>query len=90
MSLILSTNSHAYINARNHWINETSDLYTHVFTTAPEAINDFHHWLKKQGVSINQQHYMRVVIDSMGVAIGIDTMEFDTDANKLIFLLRWS
>lgn len=91
MSLVLSTDSSAYENARNHWINENDVLVVlYPYRVTKNTLDEFTNWLSDQGVTIVRHRTKIRVVDSMCVAVGLDIMEFDSDENKMIFLLRWS
>lgn len=52
----------------------------------------FNKWLATQGASIrnNKDNTRTYGVDSYNVACGTDELEFDTEANMVAFLLRWS
>jgi hypothetical protein len=102
VNLTVATNSEVYQNAIAHWENleETKTKWNKKWQSAIAAVNDykktvvepFHQWLESQGatVSNNKKPTDLYVVDSYNIAQGIDFLLFDTEQNKLIFLLRWS
>lgn len=102
VDLTIGTDSVAYQNAISYWENleETRVKWNKKWQSAVESFNDykktvvepFHQWLESQGatVSNNKDPAELYMVDSYNIAQGIDVLLFDTEQNKLIFLLRWS
>ena len=102
VNLTVVTDSEVYQNATNYWANldENRNKWNKEWLSAYDAVNDyknlvlepFHLWLASQGatVSDNKNPTRLYMVDSYNIAQGIDVLLFDTEQNKLMFLLRWS
>jgi hypothetical protein len=102
VDLTVVTDSAVYQNATNYWANldENRSKWNKEWQSAVIAANDyknlvlepFHLWLASQGatVSNNKKPTDLYMVDSYNIAQGIDVLLFDTEQNKLMFLLRWS
>jgi len=102
VDLTVDTDSEVYQNAIAYWANldENRSKWNKKWQSAVTAANDyknlvvepFHQWLASQGatVSNNKKPTDLYMVDSYNIAQGIDVLLFDTEQNKLIFLLRWS
>lgn len=78
--------SPTYRNAREHWIK------THI-SNPREGYNTnlFHEWLLEQGVTIERP--IRIVPDDLVDCFDISinsVLNFKTEQDKLLFVLRWS
>lgn len=94
------TASPAYINARNHWADR-SLVDRHVYDVTIGSFSDiyqelivkpFHEWLATQGCRIVRRDAGDKMfgVDSYNVAVGFDVMEFDSEQDQIVFLLKWS
>lgn len=82
----ISTDSSTYYNARDQWLSENDwrTFYKH---------EEFSRWLKTQGGVINEsrrENHMIYVMDSIRIAPGIDTIDFDDEQKAVWFTLQWS
>lgn len=95
--LTVSTETPAYFNARAHWarirMDAVSWLDRDVYTEYEAAVVvPFRAWLAQQGaviVSCRSADYTYGV-DSYDVAIGHDVLQFESDTERLMFMLKWT
>ena len=97
MVLTVSTETSAYFNARAHWarirIDAVSWLDRDVYTEYEAAVvAPFRAWLAEQGAVIVEHRSPDRThgVDSYDVAVGHDVLQFESDADRLMFLLRWA
>lgn len=83
----VSTNSSAFKNARKSWIDNIQ-LKGH----ASQWDARFELWLLAQGATLNKslRPTLLTVTDVVGVCPGHDTLEFESDPQRILFLLRYS
>lgn len=104
-NLTLSTDTAAYRSLREYWLELSRDStisstkssgsniprdYTNQYNL--KIISPFKQWLATHGISIRDNKDSTIIygVDSYNVACGTDELEFDTEANMVAFLLRWS
>lgn len=88
----ISTNSKSYRNARNwHWDNFINLRPDTIIDVQNELVEPFDQWLAEQGAVIDRSRKPGGVgVDNYDVAIGIDWIEFENDADATVFLLKWT
>ena len=96
-SLTVSTETPAYFNARAYWAKLRIDTvswmdrdFHNEYATA--VVAPFHAWLAEQGAVIVSRRSADYTygVDSYDVAIGHDVLQFDSDAEQVMFLIRWT
>lgn len=103
--LTISTDTDAYRAVRQYWTEKVihaaniasksseSNLHRdYINQYNLKIISPFKQWLATQGVSIRDNKDSTIIygVDSYNVACGVDQLEFDTEADLVAFLLRWS
>jgi hypothetical protein len=78
---------HAYYQARNAFLN----LYCIGKPSYTLLAEEFSAWLAQQGAVITKHDQnQNLVVDSVGVSPGYDTLSFSDPAQATWFALRWS
>lgn len=101
--LMLKTEHEHYLNARDYWARSRRDWWNKVgsqrltpFNTRryqEEVVDSFHAWLKEQGCQVKVLDRDNDIYwggDSYNVTIGRDVLEFDSEQELTVFVLRWA
>lgn len=95
--LTVPTETPAYLNAKAYWakirMDTVSWLDRDVYTEYEAAVVvPFRAWLAEQGAVIVEHRSPDYThgVDSYNVAVGHDVLQFGSNAERMMFMLKWT